>query len=96
MLPDILAYEPERNWLFVIEAVHSSNPIGPLRHKMLRELTKDCKAGCIYVSAFLDAKTFRKFAGEISWQTEVWIAESPDHVIHFDGERFLGPYQNLK
>jgi len=92
MLPDILAYEPERNWLFVIEAVHSSNPIGLLRHKKLQELTKDCPAGRVYVSAFENARAFKKFVGDISWQTEVWIADNPDHLIHFDGDRFLGPY----
>ncbi len=96
MLPDILAYDPRRNWLFVIEAVHSSNPIGAIRHKKLQELTRDCSAGCIYVSAFENAKTFRKFVGEISWQTEVWLADNPDHVIHFDGERFLGPYGSVQ
>jgi len=60
MLPDILAYDPKRKWLFVIEAVHSvhsSNPIGTLRHRKLQKLTKDCKAGRIYVSAFQNAKT---------------------------------------
>lgn len=93
MLPDILAYEPERNWLFVIEAVHSSNPIGVLRHRKLRELTKHCTAGCIYVSAFQSARAFKAFAGDISWETEVWIADDPDHLIHFDGHRFLGPYE---
>jgi DNA (cytosine-5)-methyltransferase 1 len=95
MLPDILAYEPERNWLFVIEAVHSSNPIGILRHKKLQELTENCSAGRIYVSAFENAKAFRKFVGDISWQTEVWILDNPDHIIHFDGARFLGPYETV-
>jgi type II restriction enzyme len=96
MLPDILAYEPERNWLFIVEAVHSSNPIGVLRHRKLQELTRKCSAGRIYVSAFQDARAFRKFSGDISWQTEVWIVDSPDHVIHFDGDRFLGPYEDME
>jgi type II restriction enzyme len=93
MLPDILAYEAERNWLFIIEAVHSSNPINPLRHLQLRKLTQDSKAGIIYVSAFENMKAFAKFSKEISWETEVWVADNPDHMIHFDGERFLGPYE---
>ena len=92
MLPDILAYEPERNWLFVIEAVHSANPIGPVRHRRLQELTKGCSAGRVYVSAFESKQAFRKFVADISWETEVWIADDPDHIIHFDGERFLGPH----
>jgi len=96
MLPDILAYDRKRKWLLVIEAVHSSNPIGALRHRKLRELTKDCTVGRVYISAFADAKTFRRFSGDISWQTEVWIADDPEHLIHFDGERYLGPYENMK
>jgi len=96
MLPDILAYDRKRKWLLVIEAVHSSNPIGALRHRKLRELTKDCTVGRVYISAFADAKTFRRFSGDISWQTEVWIADDPEHLIHFDGERYLGPYENTK
>ncbi|MDB9516193.1 BsuBI/PstI family type II restriction endonuclease [Roseofilum reptotaenium CS-1145] len=93
MLPDILAYEADRNWLFTIEAVHSSNPINALRHLKLKNLMVNCTAGVIYVSAFESMKIFSKFAKDISWETEVWIADNPDHMIHFDGERFLGPYK---
>ena len=96
MLPDILAYDSKRKWLLVIEAVHSSNPIGVLRHKKLQELTKDCTVGRVYISAFQNAKAFRRFSGDISWQTEVWIAENPDHLIHFDGDRYLGPYETME
>ena len=92
-LPDIIAYSVQKNWLFLIEAVHSSGPISKLRHEQLRELTKGCTAEIVYVTAFLDRETFRKYAPEIAWETEVWIAEAPDHIIHFDGKRFLGPYK---
>ena len=92
MLPDVLAYEPARNWLFVIEAVHSSNPIGELRHLALKRVTLDAKADCAFVSAFATMAAFKKFSKEISWETDVWIADEPDHMIHFDGERYLGPY----
>lgn len=92
-LPDIITYSEKKNWLFLIEAVHSSGPISKLRHEQLRELTKDCTAEIVYVTAFLDRETFRKFAPEIAWETEVWIAEAPDHIIHFNGKRFLGPYK---
>jgi type II restriction enzyme len=92
-LPDVIAYSPERNWLFLIEAVHSSGPIGPVRLEQLRELTRMCSADPVYVTAFLDRSTFRKFAPDIAWETEVWIAEAPDHMVHFNGDRFLGPYR---
>lgn len=92
-LPDILAYSPTKNWLFLIEAVHSSGPITPLRLAELKKLTSQCTAEIVFVTAFLDRNTFRKFAPEIAWETEVWIADAPDHLIHFDGEKFLGPYK---
>lgn len=95
-LPDVVAYSESKNWLYLIEAVHSSGPISSLRHEQLRALTKSCTAEIIYVTAFLDRETFRKYAPDIAWETEVWIAEAPDHIIHFDGKRFLGPYASQK
>jgi adenine-specific DNA-methyltransferase len=89
---DIIAYDPTRNWLLLIEAVHSSNPFTPLRHQQLREAVRECKAGRVYVTAFASKRDFRKHAADISWETEVWIAEEPDHLIHFNGDRFFGPH----
>lgn len=91
-LPDVVAYSREKNWIYLIEAVHSANPINCLRHLNLERLTKKCAAPRIYVSAFRDRATFRDWVADISWETEVWIAESPDHLIHFDGDKFFGPY----
>lgn len=91
-LPDILAYSKSKNWLYLIEAVHSSGPISEIRLLELKDLTKSCTAEIVYVTAFLDRATFRKFAKDIAWETEVWIAESPEHLIHFNGDKFLGPY----
>jgi hypothetical protein len=91
-LPDVVAYSTQKKWLYLIEAVHTSGEISPTRLLILKELTKKCQAEIIFVTAFLDRKTFRKFVAEIAWETEVWIAESPDHLIHFDGEKFLGAY----
>lgn len=95
-LPDIVAYNKSRNWLFLIEAVHSSGPISPTRLLELENLTGNCTADRIYVTAFYDKTTFRKFIADIAWETEVWIAENPDHLIHFNGEKFLGPYDACK
>jgi site-specific DNA-cytosine methylase len=92
-LPDVVAYSNRKNWVFLIEAVHSSGPISPVRLLELKRLTEKCTADIIYVTAFLNKTIFRKFAPEIAWETEVWIADTPDHIIHFDGDKFLGPYQ---
>ncbi len=56
-------------------------------------MLKDCPAEQVYVTALLDVKAFRKYAGDIAWETEVWIAETPDHMIHFNGLKFLVPYK---
>jgi hypothetical protein len=91
-LPDIIAYSKEKNWLYLIEAVHSSGPISEIRLLQLKQLTKGCSADIVYVTAFLNKQKFRQFIAEIAWETEVWIAENPDHLVHFNGEKFLGPY----
>ena len=91
-LPDVIAYSESTNWLFLIEAVHSAGAISATRHLELERLTKDCTADLVYVTAFADREALRKFIKDIAWETEVWLVSEPDHLIHFDGEKFLGPY----
>lgn len=92
-LPDVVAYSASRNWLYLIEAVTTANPITELRRRNLLELTRVCPAEVILVTAFPDRETYRRFAKDIAWETEVWIADAPEHMIHFNGEKFLGPYR---
>ncbi len=93
MLPDVVAYSPKRDWIILVEAVHSANPIDQVRHLQMEESTKKCKAPRVYVSAFKDRAAFRKWVVEISWETEAWLADEPEHLIHFNGDKFLGPYR---
>lgn len=90
-LPDVVLHDESRGWLFLIEAVISHGPVTPKRHFELEEILKDCSAGRVYVSAFPDFATFKSFLSDIAWETEVWLAEIPEHLIHFNGDRFLGP-----
>lgn len=92
-LPDVLLYDQAKNWLFLIEAVTSHGPVSPKRQNELEKLLKSCPAERVYVTAFLTSADFRKYAADIAWETEVWIAEHPDHMIHFNGPKFLGPYR---
>jgi type II restriction enzyme len=92
-MPDVIIHDERRNWLVLIEAVTSHGPINPKRHAELTQLFSESQAGLVFVTAFLDRKTMRTYLTDISWETEVWVAESPAHLIHFNGERFLGPYQ---
>ena len=92
-LPDVVLFDPAKNWLFLVEAVTSHGPVSPKRHREMEAFLKGCKADRVYVTAFLAISDFRKYAADIAWETEVWIAATPDHMIHFNGPKFLGPYQ---
>lgn len=92
-MPDVVVHDDQRNWLVLIEAVTSHGPVDAKRHDELRALFAGSTAGLVFVTAFLDRRTLARYVGGISWETEVWVAESPTHLIHFNGERFLGPYQ---
>lgn len=92
-LPDVVIYNKEKNWLFLIESVTSHGPVDHKRYRELNNLFAKCTAGLVFVSAFPDATTYRKYAADIAWETEVWLANAPTHMIHFNGNRFLGPYE---
>lgn len=91
-MPDVVVHHVAKGWLVLLEAVTSHGPVNAKRHGELANLFAGAKAGLVYVTAFLDRRTLAKYLGDISWETEVWVADAPSHLIHFDGERFLGPY----
>lgn len=90
--PDVILHFKKKNWLLLIEAVTSHGPVNPKRLSELKKLFTDSKAGLVYVTAFPDKQTMTKYVSDISWETEVWVADAPGHLIHFDGNKFLGPY----
>mgnify|MGYP002664874690 CR=1 FL=1 len=92
-LPALIAYSEKNNWLYLIEAVTTANPITELRRSTLLHLASKCTADLIFVTAFPDRDTYRKFSRDIAWETEVWIADAPEHMIHFNGDKFLGPHK---
>lgn len=79
----------------LVEAVTSAGPVDKKRRKELKDLFAGCRAGLVFVTAFTTREVMRSFLTQISWETEVWVAEDPEHLIHFDGERFLGPYPDV-
>ena len=90
-MPDVVLYREDKNWIYFVESVTSVGPMDPKRILEITEMTKNVTAGKIFVTAFLDFKTYKKFAEELAWETEVWIAEMPEHMIHLNGDRFMGP-----
>ncbi len=94
-MPDVVVHDTKRNWLLLIEAVTSAGPVDRKRRRELKDLFAGCKAGLVFVTAFSTREIMRSFLTQISWETEVWVAEDPEHLIHFNGERFLGPYPDV-
>ena len=86
-MPDIVLYRKDKDWIYFVESVTSVGPMDPNRILEITEMTKDVTAGKIFVTAFLDFKTYKKFAEDLAWETEVWIAEMPEHMIHLNGDR---------
>lgn len=90
-LPDVILYREDMDWIYFIESVTSVGPIDPKRIIEIEGMAKEVKSGKIYVTAFLDFATFKKFSEQLAWETEVWIADMPDHMIHLNGNKFIGP-----
>ena len=91
-MPDLIVNFIEKNWLILIEATTSHGPINPKRRNELKAIFANSAAGLVFVTAFECRSDMAKYINEIAWETEVWVAEAPTHIIHFNGERFLGPY----
>ncbi len=91
-MPDLVVHMPDRNWLVLMEAASSHGPVDAKRHGDLAALFAGATAGLVYVSCFPSREEMRRYLPQIAWETEVWCADHPTHLIHFNGERFLGPY----
>lgn len=92
-MPDLVIYLPDRNWLVLLEAASSHGPVDSKRQAELAGLFAQSTAGLVYVSCFPNRAEFRKYVDKIAWESEVWCADHPTHMIHYNGERFLGPYE---
>ncbi len=91
-MPDVVLYYAAQNWLLLIEAVTSHGPIDGKRHFELERLFAGSKARLVYITAFPNRVMMARYLADIAWETDVWVADSPSHLVHFDGEQFLGPY----
>lgn len=94
-MPDVILYREDKNWLYFIEAVTSVGPMSAQRVIEIKRMTNRTSAGKIYVTAFPDFATYKKFSTDLAWETEVWIANNPDHMIHLNGNRFMGPHDDI-
>ncbi len=91
-MPDVIFYLPQKKWLVLVESVTSHGPVDSKRHIELNRLFKASKMSKVYVTAFPNKQVMAKYVSEIAWETEVWVSDNPTHMIHFNGDKFLGPY----
>jgi hypothetical protein len=94
-MPDVVLYDPKRKWLLLVEVVTSHGPVNPKRHAELKVQFGGSKVGLVFVTAFPSRSIMKKHWNQLAWETEVWVADHPDHMIHLNGSRFLGPYGKL-
>ena len=90
-LPDLVLFARDKNWLYLMEAASSHGPVDNKRFGELTSLFHNASAGLIYVSCFPDRAIMRKFLSDLAWDTEVWCSSDPTHLIHLNGDRFMGP-----
>lgn len=89
ILPDVVAMSQRDHLLFIIECVYSSGPVSASKKLRYETLVTGISLPVVFVTTFLTQTKFRSLVPDIAWESEVWIAEHPDHLVHFNGERFL-------
>ena len=94
-MPDVVVHDRQRNWLVLVEAFATGGAVDGKRRSELKVLFAKCRAGLVFVTAFQTRGEMQNLCASIAWETEVWIANAPDHLVHFNGERFLGPYADV-
>ena len=94
-MPDVILWQEEKNWLVLVESVTSHGPVDSKRYIELSELFSSVHADKVFISAFPDKRTFARFAPDVAWETEVWVSDNPTHMVHFNGDKFLGPYKSV-
>lgn len=91
--PDVIAWDPDRKWLYLIEACSTHGPIDVTRKQELLSLFSAQKDKLILVSCFPNRKIMQKYLSSLAWESECWCEDTPDHMIHLNGDRFLGPHK---
>jgi hypothetical protein len=91
-IPDLIVYDAAKNWLLLFEVLVSAASTDGKRREELSKLIAGCTASVVFVTVLESRAAMRTFLPKISWKTAVWVADEPNHLIHFDGKQLLGPY----
>lgn len=90
--PDVIVWDADCEWLFLMEAASTHGPVDVTRKVELHELFADQWDKVVLVSCFPKRKVMQRYLAQLAWETEAWCADTPDHMIHLNGSRFMGPY----
>jgi hypothetical protein len=92
-LPDAVLHLPKRNLLILLTL---NAPITTKQRNRIERWLAECMAKREYVSALSDWQALSRAGNSFAWDTHVWLAEEPEHMIHWNGEKFLGPHRRRK
>jgi adenine-specific DNA-methyltransferase len=95
-MPDMVFHDAVHDWLLVVECANGYRLIDEMRLKALRQIFSRAKSGLVYVTVFPSRAAMADYPDLVAWGTHAWIADAPDHMIHFNGSRFLGPYASCE
>ena len=91
-MPDVIIHYPAKNWVLLVEAGTSHGTVNAKRRDELAKLFASCSAGVVYMTIFPTRADMTPYVGDISWKTDVWFADAPTHMLHYNGDRYRGPY----
>lgn len=91
MLPDLIAYDESNNRILFVEAYFSGGAFTIDKVNKIKALCQ-CQEGteAAFITAFDTTKKMLKAYSEIAWDTEIWVAEEPTHLLHKNGDKFVG------
>lgn len=92
--PDLIVWDSKNKWVFMMEACSTHGPIDVTRKQELKDLFHGIREPMVFVSCFPDRAVMRRYLSDLAWETEAWCADTPDHLIHLNGSKFLGPYED--
>lgn len=81
LLPDIILYQEQKQFLFLIGISTMSGTMSVPRKAALEQQIAERGLRCIYVSAFFDRQDYTSGINKIAWHSYAWLAHEPDHMI---------------
>ena len=83
-LPNIVLLQRKLSRMFLVEVIGAGGLLNSTRCAELRRGLRGFRLKLVFITASASRSELRDRLHEIAWQTHVWIANEPNHIIHFD------------